>query len=186
MSDACCLEELFWTDSLQMTRWLEQSWGRFSAFYSKGVIGPPVSLKLRFPELRPLSLLTWFTSYTFYQRRIAAFLIFSSKTLFQMYKYFIHVMFRGYFWVYDHRNTKSYRKFKRHSVKCCGQQLTRQIIWSFRDVIWISYLSSSLIFFFFFTEEYIICRKIYSFLCVALWNLTNAYNHHDMLRLTVM
>lgn len=106
MSDACCLEELFWTDSLQMTCWLEQSWGRFSAFYSKGVIGPPVSLKLRFPELRPLSLLTWFTSYTFYQRRIAAFLIFSSKTLFQMYKYFIHMMFRGYFWVYDHRNTK--------------------------------------------------------------------------------
>lgn len=86
LSDASCLEELFWTDSLKMTHWPEQRWGRFSAFYSKGVIGPPASLKLRFLEVRPLSLLTWFTFYTFYQRRIAAFLILSCKTLFQMYK----------------------------------------------------------------------------------------------------
>lgn len=61
--------------------------GRFSAFYSKGVIGPPACLKLRLPELGSLSLLTRFTSYTFYQRRrIAAFLIFSCQTLFQMHK----------------------------------------------------------------------------------------------------
>ena len=88
MSNACGLAELlFWTDSLRMTHCPEQSWGRFSVLYSKALIGPSVSLKLRFPELRPLSLLTWFASYTFYQRRrIAAFLIFSCKTLFQMYK----------------------------------------------------------------------------------------------------
>lgn len=125
MSDACCLEELFWKDSLKITRWLEQSWGRFSAFYSKGVIGPPVSLKLKFPDLRPLSLLTLFTSYTFYQHRIAVFLIFSCKTLFQMYKVLyphdVSWLFAG-LWSRKH---KSHRKFKWQPVKCCGQRSTR-------------------------------------------------------------
>ena len=115
MSDACCLAELlFWTDSFRMTHCPEQSWGRFSVLYSKAVIGPSVSLKLGFPELRSLSLLTWFASYTFYQyRRIAAFLnFFLVKPCSKCTRYFIHMMFHGYFQVSDHRSTKNYRKFK--------------------------------------------------------------------------